>query len=1158
MGNMNTIDFIAKLNKLDIKLRAEENRLRFDAPPGVLTNSLRVELASRKEEILSFLRQAAEFKSERIANMDAVRRDGPLPLSFAQERLWLLDKMIPGNAFYNLPVCWRLKGCLDKDVLAKSIFALVDRHETLRTVFRDKGGVPEQVIRPSVEIHIEEDDFAAQPSDNDGKNLRLQSLGDEECSKPFNLSDGPLLRVRLIRLEQNVHVLYITMHHIVSDGASLHILVRELSEIYNTLIKGADPVLPELPIQYCDYSHWQRNKLSGERLEASLEYWRNKLADLKTLQLPLDKTRPPSPKFHGARESVLLSKKLSSELEILGRRERTTLFTTALTAFFILLHRYSCQDDITVGSPTANRNRHEVEDLIGFFVNMTPLRCDLSKNPTFTELLAQVRETALDALKHQDMPFEKLVEELQPQRDITRNPLFQVVFALQNETLPPLTFEGLETELISPRVRTARFDLECHIWKTPNGLKISFIYDTALFRAAAIRRMLTHFQTLLESISLNPESKISDLPLMDAVERNKLLTDWNSTASEYPRDKTIHELFEKQAEKYPDKTAAACGNRDISYAELNRRANKLARRLKRLGVGPDIKVGICIERSYEMIAGILGILKAGGAYLPLDPEYPADRLSFMLEDAAADILLTQKQFLRQLPKFSGSVICLDDWNDIEKEDDANLPSEATPNNLAYVIYTSGSTGLPKGACIEHQSVVRLVKNTNYVSLGPDEVFLQFAPISFDASTFELWGSLLNGAKLVVFPAGKHSLEELGREIKHRGITTLWLTAALFHKMVDFHIQSLNGVKQLLAGGETLSRPRVKRAIKELPETRLINGYGPTENTTFTTCCQLTDSHCIESTVPIGTPISNTQVYILDRQLNPTPIGVRGELYIGGDGLARGYLNSPALTAERFIPNPLALKPGARLYKTGDMVRWLEEGTIEFFGRFDHQVKIRGFRIELGEIEAALRRNATVKDVVVVCREDSSNEKRLIAYITTKPGQKTSARELRNFSKDKLPHYMVPSAFVCLDAFPLTHNGKVDRKALPVPEEESASEEAFVPPQSKTEEQLANVWKEVLNLNKIGMNDNFFDLGGHSLLVAQLHGRLSEELGRETPIIKLFEFPTIRDQAEYFDKLFSDNKEKNLDLHAVVSRADKQKRSIRQRTKPPKSRSLKEK
>jgi len=1054
---------------------------------------------------------------------------GTAPLSFAQQRLWFLDQLMPGNLFYNehdiIPM-----PPLRVSVLEKALNEIVRRHEALRTTFESLNGEPRQVIAPSLELKLPVVDLRHLPEHSrEAEALRLAT---EQAQEPFDLTRGPLTRVSLLRTGEDDYLFSLTMHHIVCDGWSMDVFFRELNVLYDAFAAGRPSPLPELPIQYADFADWQRHYLTGETLKSQLAYWRQQLADLPTLPLPTDRPRPPVQSFRGATQPFTISRQVQASLQAMCQQEQATAFMMLLTAFQVLLARYTGQDDIVVGSPIANRNRAELEPLIGFFVNMLVMRTDLSGDPTFREALKRVKEVALGAYSHQDLPFEKLVEELHPERDLSRNPLFQVIVQLFNV---PGTHNEQQAEATpatgdsSPEVKntTAKFDLRVDLWDTIEGMGGQVEYSRDLFEAATIERMVMHFQTLLEAIVENPDQRLSELRLITDAERGQLLEGWNQTETAYPGDACIHELFEEQVERTPDAVALVYADEQITYRELNERANRLAHYLSRLGVGPEALVGVCVERSVEMVVGLLGILKAGGAYLPLDPQYPKERLSFMLRDAGVQVLLTQQRLLEQLPTDSSAqVICLDtDWQSIKGEPDTNPTINVSAENLAYVIYTSGSTGIPKGVGALHQGVVRLVKETNYAELNEAEVFLQLAPLSFDASTFEVWGSLLNGARLVIPPPSALSLEELGETLQRHRVTTLWLTAGLFHQMVEHQAQKLGQVRQLLAGGDVLSVPHVEKALQALgaEEGRLINGYGPTENTTFTCCHAMSKGSKLGGSVPIGRPIANTRVYVLDTQMQPVPVGVAGELYIGGDGLARGYLNRAELTAEKFIPNPFSLQGGARLYRTGDVARYLEDGEIEFLGRIDQQVKVRGYRIELGEIEAVLLQHEAVSDAVVMAREDAGNEKhsekRLIAYVVSHREQEPTVSELHRFMREKLPEYMRPSGYVMVEAMPLTVNGKVDRRALPAPDTTRPElEEEFAAPTTQVEEMLAGIWAEVLGLERVGIHDNFFELGGHSLLATQLASRVHHAFQIELPLRAIFERPTVTALAESVNAL----------------------------------------
>lgn len=1037
------------------------------------------------------------------------------PTSFAQRRLWFIDQLVPGNPAYTLHCTVPLKFRLNIPQLRSALNEIVRRHDTLRTTFDVTDGEPLQIVHSEPDLPLPVTDL--QEMDDSAKEAEVPRLAAEEAQRPFDLRKGPLIRTALLKLREDHYVLLLTLHHIVADGWSLGIFFNELKEIYGALIRGRPSPLPELPIQYADFAVWQRDRLRGEVLAEQLAYWRERLANLLVLQMPTDRRRPPVASFRGDSHIFRLPASLMAELKHLSRREGVTLFMTLLAAFKVLLCRYTGQEEIVIGSPIANRNRAEIEGLIGFFVNTLVLRTDLSGDPTFVEALARVREVTLGAYAHQDLPFEKLVEDLRPGRDLSRNPLFQVAFQIHNE--PTIAVPVAGDAPVSPEVQrgTSNFDLLLDLWETPQGLMVRLNYSTDLFDAATMVRLAGHYRVLLEAIASNPQQCISELPLLTQQERRQLLYDWNDTAADYPRQACIHQLFEEWAARTPEATAVVFENERITYEQLNRRANRIARMLQARGVRADSLVGICLARSVELIAGLLGILKAGAAYVALDPDYPARRLALVIGDGGIMTVLTERRLAVLFDGTRVEAICLDDAAAIAGWDGANPSSDATAESLAYVAYTSGSTGAPKGVCVSHRAVARLVRQNNCVDFGPHEIFLQFSPIPFDASTFEIWGSLLNGARLVVHPAGSASLEELGRTIERHGVTTLWLTAGLFNQMVDHQAASLRGVRQLLAGGEALSAAHVKKALQVPGRRVLINGYGPTEATTFTCCHRMTDASRIGETVPIGKPIANTRVYILDSNLNPVPASIPGELYIGGDGLARGYLNCPELNAEKFVPDHLSGHPGQRLYRTGDLVRYGPDGAIEFLGRIDRQVKLRGFRVEPGEVEAVLLRHPSVRSVAVVAVGEGA-DKRLVAYVVLLGSEINSSPELRSFLQDQLPAYMIPAQFVAVAEIPLTRHGKVDERLLPAPKRAGAADDT-VAPSGEVEVALAQIWSEVLKLEGPDARANFFtDLGGHSLLATQVVSRIREAFGVELPLRRFFESPTVAELAMAVEEL----------------------------------------
>jgi amino acid adenylation domain-containing protein len=1052
-----------------------------------------------------------------------VPRDGNLPLSFAQQRLWFIDQLEPGNSAYNIPAAIRLKGLLNLAALEQSLNEIVKRHESLRTTFVMVDGRPAQVIAPPLTIKLPVVDLRKLPETE--RETEVRRLVTEGAQRPFDLSQGPLLRVALLRLGDEEHVGLLTMHHIVSDGWSTGILIRELARLYVAISAGGSLSLPELPIQYADFAHWQRQWLQGEVLETQLAYWKQQLAGAPSLlDLSTDRPRPVVHTFRGAHQSMMLPKTLTAGFKALGRQEGVTQFMTLLAAFKALLYRYTSQDDLIVGAPIANRNRLEIEGLVGCFVNALVLRTDLSGNPSFRDLLRRVREVCLGAYGHQDLPFDRLVEELRLKRDLSRNPLFQVMFVLQNASMRAVELPGLTLSPVEGDSETAHFDLTLVVVDAEQGLTASFVYNTDLFEAATIARMLGHFQILLEAMVADPEQRLSDVPLLTDAERQQLLVEWNDTKTDYPRDSCIHQLFEAQAQRTPGAVAVVFEHEQLTYGELNRRTNQLAHYLRALGVGPEVLVAVCLERSLEMVIGLLGILKAGGAYVPLDQAYPKERLSWMLKDAQVPVLLTVERLVAGLPECEARVICLDSgWEAIASESGENPINATTPENLAYVIYTSGSTAQPKGVLVSHGSIADHCRSAQrYYELDASDGVLQFASSSFDVSLEEILPTLIVGAKLVVMGTAVWHPAEFHRKISEFGLTVLNLPSAYWQELA----RQWAGVPELvpniqprlfIVGGDTML-PDGLDLWQRTPvnSVRLLNAYGPTETTITATAFEFSPPLCENRTfqrIPIGRPLANREIYILDNYDNPVPVGVPGELHIGGAGLARGYLNRPELTAEKFIPNPFSEEPGARLYKTGDLARYLPDGNIEFLGRVDHQVKVRGFRIELGEIEAVLSQHPAVREAVVLAREDTPGEKRLVAYAVAEQEPRPTANELRSFLKEKLPEHMVPVAFVPLDALPLMPNGKVDRLALPVPDRSRPElEKAFVAPRDDMELQLAQIWEEVLGVRPVGVRDNFFELGGHSLLAVRLFAVIEKRLGRKLPLTTVFQGATVEHLA----------------------------------------------
>ncbi|MCP4277204.1 MAG: amino acid adenylation domain-containing protein [Gammaproteobacteria bacterium] len=1026
-----------------------------------------------------------------------------VPQSFAQQRLWFLDQLEPGSSVYHLSQAVQLKGSLDLAALQLALDDFVVRHEILRTTFAEADSGPIQVIAKELQIPVQ----VMELPDTD-KALLSEKLT-ELSAEPFDLGAGPLFRLHVLKQDAGSYVLVMNIHHIISDMWSLNILWQDLTRLYNAHCRKVKPDLTPLELQYADYAVWQHDWLSGKELERQVTYWKEQLSGIPPLlQLPTDRPRPSVQTYNGDFVSWEIGGDTPVALKRLANESGSTMFMVLLAAFNVLLGRYTGACDIAVGSPIAGRRHAKLENLIGFFVNTLVMRTDLSGDPTFNELLERVKCNTLDAYEHQDLPFEKLVDVLQPVRDMSHTPLFQVAFILQNAPGKPAAFDGMEGAGLGVAHGHSKFDLLLSCSETVNGLGGLFEFNTDLFDRGTIERFANSFKLLLDGMSLQPDIPVSKLPLLDDREYQCLVTDWNNTAADYPADSTIHAVFEAQAERHPDSIALGCGDEQLSYAELNARANQLAYYLIAHGVVPESPVAICMDRGINAVVAILATLKAGGAYMPLDPAYPADRLQFMLEDSGAPILLSMSSIKLDLDINHASCERIDiDVAELGEVPDSNLVSKIHGRSLAYIIYTSGSTGQPKGTLIEHRSVLRLVLNTNYNDFSTQPSIAMLAPISFDASTYELWGSLLNGGQCIIFPERIPDIDSLGSFLATHQVDSMWLTSTFFNTVIDMAPEILRHVPQILTGGEALSLAHIDKATLHLPDTQLINGYGPTESTTFTCTFGIPKKLPADwPSVPIGRPIANTTVFILDGQLQPVPVGVVGELHIGGDGLSRGYLNQPDLTNERFIADPFSNEVGARLYKTGDLVRHLPDGNIEFVGRKDSQIKLRGFRIELGEIEACLREHVTVSNTAVVLHESVDGDKRLIGYVVAEETAKLAVQELEKFVGEHLPKYMIPSLFVEVEKIPLTVNGKVDEKALPAPEWQP--QEGYESPRNTIEEALCNLWADTLGLKQVGIHDDFFALGGHSLLIMKLIRQIELATGKQITIADIFENPTI--------------------------------------------------
>jgi amino acid adenylation domain-containing protein len=1054
-----------------------------------------------------------------VQNIGKRQRVSPCLLSFAQERLWFLNRLEPDDPFYNMAGLIRITGPLNGAVLEQALQAVVRRHEILRTGFSSIDGEPRQVVQAHGGFVLRQIDLRDVPFEQ--RRRSAESLQQQEARQPFDLEMPPLMRALLVRLEDEHYRLSIILHHIVADEWSLRLLIREVGLFYRSLQIGQPPAAPEPAIQYADFAEWQRQTLQGERYEKQLAYWQSYLAEAPASpDLPADYPRPPRMTYRGGDFRFSLPDVLAAALINLSRKAETTLFAVMMAAFNVLLWRYSGQNDLSIGYPVANRNRREIEDLIGFFVNLQVLRCDLSGNPSFTTLLQQVKRHLLLAQSHQDLPFERLVEALQPQRELNRSPLFQVMLAYQHAALDSLDIPGLHFELAEADLKSAKYDLTLNVFRSGDRIACNINYSGDLFAESTINRMAGHWRQLLTSIVDHPGMPISELCLLTDIERRQILHDWNAAAVEYPQDRCIHQVFEAQVEQTPNAIALTFEDQSLTYAQLNAKANGLAHYLIERGVGPDVLVGLCLERSLEMVIGVLGILKAGGAYVPIEPNSPKERVAHQLQDTGTQLLVTM---VRQLPSFQEAGIacaCIDrDWPEIEKCSALNPPGKTFPSQLAYVIYTSGSTGLPKGVMVSHQEVRRLFAATEQqFGIGPEDVWTMFHSFAFDFSVWEIWGALLYGGRLVIVPyCVSRSPDEFHRLLQRESVTVLNQTPSAFLQLMctdELQTDRIKNLRLVIFGGEALEPYKLKTWFERYGDRhpQLVNMYGITETTVHVTYRLLTERDAETTTAsPIGRPIADLQAYLLDASLNLCPVGCPGELHVGGAGLARGYLNRPDLTAERFIPNSYG-KAGSRLYKSGDLAKYRSDGEMDYLGRIDHQVKLRGFRIELGEIETQLLKHSAVKEAVVLVREDQLGDKRLVAYVVPEQLATLQLDDLKVQLQQALPDYMVPGAFVILEQMPLNANGKLDRKKLPAPESSGLSAREYEAPQGEVETAIADVWQALLGVERVSRHDHFFELGGHSLLAVIFVQRLQQR-GLSADVRSVFAAPVLSNLAK---------------------------------------------
>lgn len=1028
------------------------------------------------------------------------------PTSMAQQALWYAELLQGEVTVFNVPLRWRLTGPLDVGLLERTVNTIVERHEALRTHFGEDRGELLQIVRPELKLKLQVVDISHLPTDR--LDEEADRLGEIEARRSFRLANGPLIRAGLVRLGDSWRF-HVTVHQAIFDGWSMAVLTDEIAAIYQAYVEGRPCPLAPLSQQYGDVSVGQHDFLKSPEMKRQRAWWKKRLAGVAELDLPTDAPRPSVKSWKGDVTSTLLPRELTDRLQAIATNHGATLFQLQLAACALLLHRYTGSTDVAVCTPSTGRNREALAPLIGLFTNWLVLRTDLSGSPPFGSFLGQVRDTAEEAMDHQDLPYENLVRELRPERDPSRNPLFRVGFSHHRPFAEAATSGGVSfAPLPSPSPGTV-FDLHVAMVEGTEGWRAACQYSTDLFSRGAADRMLGHFKRLLEDIAARPSAPIDQLQILTETEQSQLLGEWKGVTTGYPRDATIGGLFQETARRFPERVALRSGGRSLTYAQLHAEASQLALQLLEAGVAPGDLIAISARPSPDMIVGFLAILLAGGCCVPIDPAYPADRFALQLEDCGASIgLATAGCELCYPPGWKGTLITIPATGEATAL--AELPEiPLTAAHPAHLLFTSGSTGRPKGVLLRHRGVVRLVRNQNFMAITPDDVFLQAAPASFDASLLEIWGPLLNGGSLVL-PNDGPGIADIATAVREHGVTTLWLTSGLFQLMMDENPASLQGLRHLLSGGDVLSPAHVRRALETLPDTRLINGYGPTENTTFTTCHTITLADLEKPSIPIGKPIANTTVYLLDAMLRPVPVGIPGELFTGGDGLTIGYHGAPELTAEKFIHHP----EFGRLYRTGDLCRRAPDGTIAFLGRADHQVKVRGFRIEPGEIETLLASHPAVRQAKVAVRGDSADTKRILAWvIPDEPGQ-VQETDLAGFLAARLPAFMRPDAIGIVESFPLNANGKIQVSALPDPvrgRPETAAV-AAAPPVGETEQQLAVIWRELLGRSDIHRDDNFFALGGHSLMALRMFYRITREFDKSLPLATLLQHPTIEGLA----------------------------------------------
>jgi aspartate racemase len=1125
----NTAEYLERLQKLDIFVRLDGDRLRVSLPDGDISIEAEEELVARKEELRSYLQEWEQAENQGLYPRSLTSRSVNLPLSFSQQRFWFLQQLDVDQTSYILPSILKLTGPLDIPALERSLQEIVRRHETLRTNYLVQDETPIQVIHEGVRVDLDIINLQEVPEDE--RERKAEELIWQQISCPFDLTKDVMLRGQLVKLQENEHILVITLHHIAADGWSLSVFSRELNHLYTAYRRGEKSQLPDLAFQYADYAVWQRDWIKGKRPKKQLAYWIDQLSGLETQDIPTDRPRPAILSNKGESEEVHLPADLVKQLHAFCKREGITLFMVLLAAYSLLLKRYSRQEDIAVGTLVANRHLPGTENMIGLFLNTLVMRTDLSGNPTFLELIKRVRDVALDAYENQDIPFEKLFQELQPERELSRTPFFQTLLNLQNQESNDLSLPEINTQWMSPRRDTSDLDFSLTLWEAEDGLRGRLEYKTDLFNASTIHRLITNLHTLLEAVVTNPEQKIDEISILNSSERQQILIDWNDTIRSVPQEVCLHDLFERQVAQTPQADALVIPDGDvISYEVLNRKANQLARYLQAHGLERGIVAGLALGRSSEMMVALLAILKAGGTYLPLDPDYPPERLAYMIEVTEPALIVTKEHLLgsleKQIPAKTKMVFIDKDQQTIAALAEDNLGADVHPKDTAYIIFTSGSTGRPKGVRIKQESVVNFsLAAKELFEIQPWDRMWQFATINFDTAIEEIYPALFGGAAVVLRKTDAPWVGELVKVIDRDRLTMLDLPTAYWQEWVVYLHETEKALPEslrlVLVGGEKVDAYyyQLWQDIAGSEKVRWLNTYGASELTAISTVFEPPSGEHLDE-IPIGHPLANTQAYILNNSLQPVPVGIPGDLYFGGLGLADGYVGDEKLTAERFIDNPFNKEmPGTttKIYRTGDVAYFKESGEIIYIGRQDNQIKIRGYRVEPGEIEAVLRQHPLVHNALATLHENKTSTKQIVVYVVLHKGCEATSSDLRNYLKERLPDYMIPSIFIFLDSFPLNPSGKVDRKALPVPDITRAGlETMLVLPSTHTEKKIVEIWVEVLGIRKIGIHDNFFELGGHSLLATQVVTRLTPIFQLEIPVRMLFECPTISEMADYID------------------------------------------